>query len=147
MTVQRRFSTVLEDLLEDTTSKGYTALTLSARHGHGDVATVLLDGGAALEARLLSGHTALAVAASKGHTAVASLLLGYKASVDARANNGRTALLVAVGGGAGGAPARAVEPAHPWPLNVCGPRAQACQRGRTHARMHPGTRAFNPTIR
>ena len=63
----------------------------------GDVAEVeiLLDDGAAVDARNERGFTSLIAAAAYGRTGVASALIEAGAAVDARGPNGNTALLIA----------------------------------------------------
>jgi ankyrin repeat protein len=89
---------------------GVTPLMLAARNGHGDLAQVLLaaganqgaidergrslllDGGAALNARdLKSGHTALMAAALSGHDEVVTALLVAGADITLKDNDGETA--------------------------------------------------------
>jgi ankyrin repeat protein len=61
-----------------------TALHAAADAGHADLAAILLDAGAAIDARDKSGRTALWRAARRGHLDVVRLLLRCGADAEAR---------------------------------------------------------------
>ncbi|KAK2774486.1 37s ribosomal protein rsm22 [Colletotrichum kahawae] len=71
------------------------ALTLAARYGRVEIARLLLDANAALDAEDENGETALTMAASKGHDGVLQLLIDRKANIEATSRNGSTPLTVA----------------------------------------------------
>ncbi|CEL08510.1 hypothetical protein ASPCAL11659 [Aspergillus calidoustus] len=68
------------------------ALTAAARHGHLEVARLLLEAGVDTEARLLPTDTPLFLAASGGHVAVIKLLLEKGADLSYRSKHGYTVL-------------------------------------------------------
>ena len=69
------------------------ALTLQdEREAHPNVAAVLLDRGAEVNAKTNNGWTPLHEAALNGHATVAALLLDRGAEVNAKTNNGWTPL-------------------------------------------------------
>jgi hemoglobin len=69
-----------------------TPLHMAARRGNLAVAQVLLNGGAALEARDKKGETPLRRAVNCGHPEFVSLLLAHGADVNTRDKHGRTPL-------------------------------------------------------
>jgi ankyrin repeat protein len=71
---------------------GATPLYVAALEGHVAVVTLLLDNGAAIEAKAEDGGTPLAIAAQQGNLEVVRLLLEKGAVVDAKDNNGVTPL-------------------------------------------------------
>ena len=75
-------------------SDGWTPLHLAAFFGHLDLATVLLDRGARMEARSTNGmkNTPLHAAAAGGRIALVLLLVERGADVNARQEGGWTAL-------------------------------------------------------
>ena len=75
-----------------TGNNGGTPLHLAAQEGHVDLARMLLDKGAEVDARDAKGETPLHRATEKGHTDVAGLLLARGADVNATSKNGATAL-------------------------------------------------------
>ncbi|KAF6305705.1 ankyrin 2 [Rhinolophus ferrumequinum] len=77
------------------TTNGYTPLHISAREGRVDVASVLLEAGAAQSLATKKGFTPLHVAAKYGSLDVAKLLLQRRAAADAAGKNGLTPLHVA----------------------------------------------------
>jgi truncated hemoglobin YjbI/ankyrin repeat protein len=72
-----------------------TPLHMAARRGNLAVAQVLLNGGAALEARDKKGETPLRRAVNCGHPEFVSLLLAHGADVNTRDKHGRTPLQAA----------------------------------------------------
>ncbi|XP_040331503.1 ankyrin-2 isoform X21 [Herpailurus yagouaroundi] len=77
------------------TTNGYTPLHISAREGQVDVASVLLEAGAAHSLATKKGFTPLHVAAKYGSLDVAKLLLQRRAAADSAGKNGLTPLHVA----------------------------------------------------
>ncbi len=69
-----------------------SALHIAAEAGHQDIAKILLQNGARLDAPDVNGVTALMHAAADGHTAVAQYLLGRGAKINLTDNGGWTAL-------------------------------------------------------
>ena len=67
----------------------------AAGRGHADVAKLLLDKGADVNAKTGKGKTALMMAAENGHADIVHALLGKGADVNAKTSNGWTALLLA----------------------------------------------------
>ncbi|MDR3387192.1 MAG: quinoprotein dehydrogenase-associated putative ABC transporter substrate-binding protein [Rudaea sp.] len=74
---------------------GYTPLMLASISGSSDLANVLVQHGAKINATNSGGVTALMIAAAGNHSKVAELLLKSGADVDARSEDGRTALTIA----------------------------------------------------
>jgi len=70
---------------------GDTALGLAARMGRNDIARLLLDRGASVDAPTVIGHTPLMFAAMRGNLALARLLLERGAVVTRKDNSGKTA--------------------------------------------------------
>ncbi|XP_038209052.1 histone-lysine N-methyltransferase EHMT1 isoform X2 [Zerene cesonia] len=68
--------------------EGMTALHMAAQHGGGDVAALLLRGGAVADARDAGGWTPLVRAAENSHADVARLLLKHGADASATDNEG-----------------------------------------------------------
>ena len=71
---------------------GNTPLHDTARYGHLDVATLLLDRGANVESKTKDSYTALHRAARNGHLDVVTLLLDRGANVESKTKHGYTAL-------------------------------------------------------
>ena len=76
------------------TNIGLTSLHAAATKGHTEIAALLLDRGADVNAQYKGGF-ALYTAAVKGHTEIAALLLNRGADVNAKTNTGETSLHVA----------------------------------------------------
>ncbi|MGB6063731.1 MAG: ankyrin repeat domain-containing protein [Desulfomonilaceae bacterium] len=74
------------------TASGSTALSLAALTGQAEVAELLLEAGADIDARDFDGRTALFEAALSGHLQVVVILLARGADVHVRDISGRTAL-------------------------------------------------------
>ncbi|KAJ4077796.1 hypothetical protein NW761_012114 [Fusarium oxysporum] len=78
---------------------GRTPLHCAAKSGHQEVAALLLNKGAGIEARDSNDKTPLHHAAESGHQEVAALLLNKGAGVDARDSDDKTPLHVAAESG------------------------------------------------
>jgi len=89
----------LEKVRELLKQSGRTPLHLAASRGHLDVARLLVESGADVDARSEFGYTPLHVAAMEGYLDVARLLVESGADVDARDKKGRTPLDLARKGG------------------------------------------------
>jgi len=74
---------------------GYTPLMLASISGSTDLAAVLIDHGALVNAVNPGGVTALMIAVAANHPNLAALLLKFGADVNARSEDGRTALSIA----------------------------------------------------
>ena len=74
---------VAPDLSRATTAHGDTALLLAAYRGHTEVARVLIEAGADVNARNTRTNTVLHEAASNGHNDLVTLLLEHGAEIDA----------------------------------------------------------------
>ncbi len=74
---------------------GYTPLMLATISGSAELAAMLIEHGAAVNATNPGGVTALMIAAATNHAGVARLLLEHGADVGARSEDGRTALSIA----------------------------------------------------
>ena len=74
------------------TGCGSTALGHAAKHGHNEIAELLIENGADVSAKSLKGLTPLHYAAVNGHKEIAELLIAKGADVNAKANDGRTPL-------------------------------------------------------
>jgi hemoglobin len=83
------------DVNTPTGAEDQTPLHMAARRGNLAVAQVLLNGGAALEARDKKGETPLRRAVNCGHPGFVSLLLAHGADVTTRDKHGRTPLQAA----------------------------------------------------
>ncbi len=77
---------------------GGTALFLSAFMGNCDLANVLLNAGAHVDAKSHKGHTPLMAASFKGHIDLVQLLVSRGADLNAVDEQGRTALFEACRG-------------------------------------------------
>jgi ankyrin repeat protein len=80
-------------------SSGYTALHYAANQGHKAMVELLLQHGAAVDARAQSGETALHLAAGRGFKNVAESLLAQGADANARDDQNGTPLFRAAGQG------------------------------------------------
>ncbi|KAH0557050.1 hypothetical protein GP486_005162, partial [Trichoglossum hirsutum] len=80
------------DFSRRNTASTATGLHLASRYGHLNVAKILLDKGAEVEARDRKGRTALYWAAGSGHKDVVLLLLDNQADISAKDDDGQTAL-------------------------------------------------------
>jgi ankyrin repeat protein len=78
---------------------GMTALMFAVGHGYTEIAKLLVEKGADVDARDKDGFTALMMAAWQGHAEIAKLLIDRGADVNAEANDGFTALMAAEKGG------------------------------------------------
>jgi ankyrin repeat protein len=85
--------------LTDQRTTGWTALMHAVHKREHDTARILLDHGAAADARTRGGVTALIMAAAYGDTEMVRLLLDHGADPRAQARGGVTALGNASGGG------------------------------------------------
>jgi len=79
---------------------GWTVLMFAAREGHAEIAKILLDNGADVNASgkegwEWGGATALIIAAEKGHTEIIKIFLARGAKVNGKNNHGNTALMYA----------------------------------------------------
>lgn len=73
-----------------------TSLQQAARSGFQDMAQLLIDYGADVDAAMSDGETALHLAAKHGHLSVAELLIKHHARLDIRNEDGETPLHYAV---------------------------------------------------
>jgi uroporphyrinogen-III synthase len=71
------------------------ALTVASQKGHKEIAQMLLENGAGVNAKTLSGRTALYIASQNGYKEIVQMLLENGADVDAKTLSGRTALYAA----------------------------------------------------
>lgn len=79
---------------ESADARGITSLHLAAKHGHRDVATLLLkQGGAAVNPASQDGVTPLSVAVQEGRREIVASLLANGARVNEQAQIGGTTLL------------------------------------------------------
>ena len=81
-------------------SEGFTPLMVAARSGHADIARILIEKGATIDATVDADATALGMASSRGHAEVVAVLLEGGATVDLRLKDDRTALFWAAEAGA-----------------------------------------------
>ena len=79
----------------DENKYGTTVLMRAAKHGHAEVAGLLLEHGADINAKDNEGWTALMGAAWRGHAEMINFLLEHGADIDAKDNEGWTALMKA----------------------------------------------------
>ena len=78
------------------TGCGSTALGHAAKHGHNEIAELLIENGADVSAKSLKGLTPLHYAAANGHKEIAGLLIEKGADVKAKDEGGKTPLDVAI---------------------------------------------------
>ena len=81
------------------TGCGSTALGHAAKHGHNEIAELLIVNGADVSAKSLKGLTPLHYAAVNGHKEIAELLIAKGADVYAKSEGGETPLVYAVAEG------------------------------------------------
>jgi ankyrin repeat protein len=81
--------------LETRDAKGYTALILSAYHGHADAVRLLIDAGANPCAADQRGNTALMGAVFKGELAISRMLMKAACDPNHRNNAGQTPAMYA----------------------------------------------------
>jgi len=74
------------------TGCGSTALGHAAKHGHNEIAELLIENGADVSAKSESGGTPLHLAALMGHKEIAELLIAKGADVNAKSEDGWTPL-------------------------------------------------------
>mmetsp|Transcript_2476 Transcript_2476/g.3375 ORF Transcript_2476/g.3375 Transcript_2476/m.3375 type:complete len:1019 (-) Transcript_2476:403-3459(-) len=74
---------------------GFTPLMRAVIEGHLEIASLLVDGGAKIEAKDKFGCTPLMVAVMKGHLAAVSVLIDRGADIEVKDKDGDTALMVA----------------------------------------------------
>ncbi len=75
---------------------GWTAMHYAAFGGHADVATLLIERGADLDAIAPNGQTPLMLAAGAGKLALVRILVEADADMDLEDYEGRTALILAI---------------------------------------------------
>jgi ankyrin repeat protein len=83
-------------------ASGETALMLAAQEGHVDIARLLLDRGAILDARNNHGNSSLLLASREGREEMVRLLLDRGADIEAVEKEGWTALIMAAWNGEAG---------------------------------------------
>jgi ankyrin repeat protein len=93
------FTNVVIKLLEKGAKQKDLALTVSAREGHTDIISTLLESKANVNHRASDGWTALTLAAKNNHPNVVRLLLRNGADVNLPGQNGLTALDIAMQSG------------------------------------------------
>uniref|UniRef100_A0A8C2FKT4 Ankyrin 2 n=1 Tax=Cyprinus carpio TaxID=7962 RepID=A0A8C2FKT4_CYPCA len=79
-------------MVNRTTESGFTPLHIAAHYGNGNVATLLLNRGAAVDFTARNGITPLHVASKRGNTNMVHLLLDRGAQIDAKTRDGLTPL-------------------------------------------------------
>uniref|UniRef100_UPI00358F3C47 ankyrin-2-like n=1 Tax=Myxine glutinosa TaxID=7769 RepID=UPI00358F3C47 len=79
-------------MVNRTTESGFTPLHISAHYGNVNVATLLLNRGAAVNFAANNGITALHVASKRGNGAVVQLLVQHGAHIDGKTRDGLTPL-------------------------------------------------------
>ena len=93
MAYRRR--TIFGGFIEKVHFGGYTALMLASQTGHTDVAKLLIEAGADVNAQDNNGETALMLVSDEGHTDIVKMLIEKGADVNAQTNDGQTALRIA----------------------------------------------------
>ena len=79
------------ELVNQTDSRGFTPLIMATYFGRLDVAQILIDAGADLDAQDASGNTALMGVCFKGDVTLVNLLIDAGANLDISNNEGSTA--------------------------------------------------------
>ncbi|XP_058250489.1 ankyrin-2b isoform X19 [Hemibagrus wyckioides] len=79
-------------MVNRTTESGFTPLHIAAHYGNVNVATLLLNRGAAVDFTARNGITPLHVASKRGNTNMVRLLLDRGAKIDAKTRDGLTPL-------------------------------------------------------
>ncbi|XP_058637271.1 ankyrin-2b isoform X27 [Onychostoma macrolepis] len=79
-------------MVNRTTESGFTPLHIAAHYGNVNVATLLLNRGAAVDFTARNGITPLHVASKRGNTNMVHLLLDRGAQIDAKTRDGLTPL-------------------------------------------------------
>ncbi|XP_053089119.1 ankyrin-2b isoform X3 [Pangasianodon hypophthalmus] len=79
-------------MVNRTTESGFTPLHIAAHYGNVNVATLLLNRGAAVDFTARNGITPLHVASKRGNTNMVQLLLDRGAKIDAKTRDGLTPL-------------------------------------------------------
>ncbi|XP_017653828.1 ankyrin-2 isoform X5 [Nannospalax galili] len=79
-------------MVNRTTESGFTPLHIAAHYGNVNVATLLLNRGAAVDFTARNGITPLHVASKRGNTNMVKLLLDRGSQIDARTRDGLTPL-------------------------------------------------------
>ncbi|XP_062899669.1 ankyrin-2-like isoform X1 [Mobula hypostoma] len=90
-------------MVNRTTESGFTPLHIAAHYGNVNVATLLLNRGAAVDFTARNGITPLHVASKRGNTNMVKLLLDRGAQIDAKTRDGLTPLHCAARSGHDGA--------------------------------------------
>ncbi|XP_004626728.1 ankyrin-2 isoform X2 [Octodon degus] len=79
-------------MVNRTTESGFTPLHIAAHYGNVNVATLLLNRGAAVDFTARNGITPLHVASKRGNTNMVKLLLDWGGQIDAKTRDGLTPL-------------------------------------------------------
>ncbi|XP_054863967.1 ankyrin-2b isoform X24 [Amphiprion ocellaris] len=82
----------LQMMVNRTTESGFTPLHIAAHYGNVNVATLLLNRGAAVDFTARNGITPLHVASKRGNTNMVRLLLDRGSQIDAKTRDGLTPL-------------------------------------------------------
>ncbi|XP_078259057.1 ankyrin-2-like isoform X32 [Rhinoraja longicauda] len=90
-------------MVNRTTESGFTPLHIAAHYGNVNVATLLLNRGAAVDFTARNGITPLHVASKRGNTNMVKLLLDRGSHIDAKTRDGLTPLHCAARSGHDGA--------------------------------------------
>uniref|UniRef100_A0A4W3HKV2 Ankyrin 2 n=1 Tax=Callorhinchus milii TaxID=7868 RepID=A0A4W3HKV2_CALMI len=90
-------------MVNRTTESGFTPLHIAAHYGNVNVATLLLNRGAAVDFTARNGITPLHVASKRGNTNMVKLLLDRGGQIDAKTRDGLTPLHCAARSGHDGA--------------------------------------------
>lgn len=76
--------------------KGFSPLVLATYHDQSEIAEILIDSGANINAQDAAGNTALMGVCFKGHPEILEILINKGADIDVQNHNGATALIYAV---------------------------------------------------
>ena len=76
-------------------SYGDTALIFASDRDHNEIAKILIEAGANVNAQNNTGHTALLTATHRGNPELMKILIEAGANVNTQANDGNTALMIA----------------------------------------------------